>query len=183
MFKNSHLKTTRLDLRPISVNDLNSIWPYVTDYEISKYMSWEPHQEKKETSLFLERLEDNFRTGKSITWSIFSNNQFCGIFSIISILMNHRALVYKRGELAYWLGTEYQGQGIMTEAGKAVVQYAFTELDLHRLVVSHFSINESSEKLIKRLGFRFIGEEKHAFKKEEIWHNHKLYELINPYHK
>jgi len=182
MFKNYELKTSRLLLKPIAVTDLDSLWPYVQDNEISKYMSWEPHAEKSETITFIERLVTNFNEEKGITWSIFLNNEFCGIFSIISILTNHRSLIFKRGELAYWLGTEFQGQGIMTEAGKAVIEYAFGELDLHRLTVSHFSINSSSEKLIKKLGFQYIGEEHDAFQKQGIWHNHKLYERINPNH-
>ena len=182
MFKNFNLKTKRLFLRPISVRDLESVWPFVTDSSIAKYMSWEPHQKKEETIVFLERLEENFANSKGITWAIFFDGEFCGIISIISILINHRSLIYKRGELAYWLGRQFQGQGIMTEAGEAVIQYAFNDLDLHRLIVSHFTINSSSEKLIKRLGFRYIGEENDAFQKQGVWHNHKLYELINPHH-
>lgn len=183
MTKNYILTTDRLYLRPISVADLDEVWPHVTDFEIAKYMSWEPHKNKKETITFLERLENGFKTGKGITWAIFHQEEFCGIYSIISILRNHRALIYDRGELAYWLARKSQGQGFMTEAGKAVIQFAFKELNLHRLVVSHFSINDSSENLIKRLGFSFIGEEHEAFKKNDTWYNHKLYELINPYHK
>ena len=93
-------------------------------------------------------------------------------------MLKHRALTYNKAELAYWLSRTYQRQGIMTEAGRSVLQFAFNELKLHKLVVSHFSDNVASENLIKRLGFRYVGEQVEEFQKDGVWHNHKLYELL-----
>ena len=111
-------------------------------------------------------------------WAVFKDGSFCGIFSIIGLVKTHRALTYNKAELAYWLSRKYQGEGIMTEAGRRVLQFAFQELGLHKLFVSHFSINKASEKLIKRLGFRYVGEQLEEFQKDGVWHNHKSYELL-----
>jgi RimJ/RimL family protein N-acetyltransferase len=66
----------------------------------------------------------------------------------------------------------------MTEAGRRVLQFAFQELGLHKIFVSHFSVNKASENLIKRLGFRYIGEQREEFQKAGVWYDHKLYELL-----
>jgi RimJ/RimL family protein N-acetyltransferase len=104
--------------------------------------------------------------------------EFCGIFSIINILRSHRALRYDRGELAYWCSPEHQLKGIMTEAGRSVVEFAFTKLGLNRLVVGHHLNNSPSQKLIERLGFTPIGIEHQAFIKDGHWIDIRTYELL-----
>jgi [ribosomal protein S5]-alanine N-acetyltransferase len=172
------IKTDRLFLRPLTVDDIEIIWPHVSNPEIPKYMSWDAHMDKTETQKFLERIHEDMADGKSILWAIFLKEQFCGIISLISIIRRHRSLTYDKAELAYWLAPKYQKQGIMTEAGKAVIGVAFQKLGFHRLTVSHMPENKASENLIKKWQFRYIGEEREAFMKNAKWHNHKLYELL-----
>ena len=172
------LETEHLLLRPLELADLDLIWPDISDPEISKHMAWEAHTDRAQTVEFLKNEQARIETGKGITWAIFKDDSFCGIFSIIGVVRSHRALTYNKAELAYWLGRRYQGQGIMTEAGKRVLAFAFEELGLHKVFVSHFSVNKASENLIKRLGFRYIGEQREEFQKDGVWYDHKLYELL-----
>ena len=172
------LETERLLLRPLEPADLDVIWADISDPEISRYMAWEAHTDHAETIDFLKNEQARREAGRGITWAIFKDNSFCGIFSVIGIVRSHRALTYNKAELAYWLGRKYQGQGIMTEAGRRVLQFAFQELGLHKIFVSHFSINKASENLIKRLGFRYVGEQRAEFQKAGVWYDHKLYELL-----
>lgn len=172
------LMSDRLLLRPIGVGDVDDVWPHVSDPEIARYMSWDPHSDKAETRALLERLENERKEGKSITWAILVDGRFCGIISLISIIRRHRALTYDKAELAYWLGRKFQGKGLMAEAGRLVIDCAFNKLGFHRLTVSHVSQNEASERLIKRWNFRYIGEEREAFMKNGTWYNHRLYERL-----
>jgi len=173
------LKTQRLVLRPLTLEDVDLLWPDISDPEISRQMAWEAHTQRSQTIDFLKNEVARREAGKGITWAIFKGDSFCGIFSLIGLLRKHRALIYNKAELAYWLSRKYQRQGIMTEAGRRVLQFAFDELRLHKIFVSHFSDNEASENLIKRLGFRYVGEQVAEFQKNGVWHNHKLYELLD----
>src|SRR5713226_8131371 len=157
------LTTARLLLRPLELDDVDLLWPDITDPEISKYMAWEAHTDKSQTVDFLKSEIERREAGQGITWAIFNDGSFCGILSLIGLVRGHRALTYNKAELAYWLGRSYQRQGIMTEAGRRVLQFAFHELKLHKICVSHFSNNEASENLIKRLGFRCVGEQLKEF--------------------
>lgn len=176
--ENLTLHTDRLLLMPIGMKDLEDVWQHVTDPRISRLMSWKPHKEKAETAAFIENLERSCRDERGITWSIFKDDRFCGIISLISILRHHRALTYHSAELAYWLGLEFQGQRIMSEAGRRVIAFAFQELNIHRLVVEHFTSNAESERIIKQWGFHYIGEKRHAFMKDGVWHNARFYDLL-----
>lgn len=57
-------------------------------------------------------------------------------------------------ELAYVLGRQYWGNGYATEAGRALINYAFEELRLRRLVNSIAADNARSINVAERLGFR-----------------------------
>ncbi|MCU1268256.1 MAG: acetyltransferase [Acidobacteria bacterium] len=175
---NLELMTERLSLRPLQAEDVDLLWPDISDGEISKYMAWEAHTNKAQTVDFVKGEIARRESGKGITWAIFKEGSFCGIFSIIGLVRSHRALTFNKAELAYWLGRKYQGQGIMTEAGQRVLQFAFQEMKLHKIFVSHFSVNDASGNLIKRLGFRYVGEQIEEFQKHGVWYNHKNYELL-----
>ena len=176
--KNTTLRTERLVLHPICAQDLDAVWPHVADPRISRLMSWQAHQSKDETAAFIASLEQSRLAGRGITWSIFKDNVLCGIISLINIMRQHRALTYDCAELAYWLGLEWRGQRIMSEAGRAVIEFAFQELGMHRLEVGHFTVNAESERIIKQWKFHYIGEKRHAFMKEGVWHDAKFYDLL-----
>jgi len=173
-----NLATTRLQLTPLTIRDLEAVWPSVSDPTVSEHMSWNTHTDKEETLRFLERIESDLVSEKAITWGVRSRDEFCGIFSIINILRSHRALRYDRGELAYWCSPEHQLKGIMTEAGRSVIEFAFIKLGLNRLVVGHHLNNVASQKLIERLGFKPIGIEHQAFIKDGPWIDIRTYELL-----
>lgn len=160
------------------MQNLDDLWPHVSDPRICRLMSWHPHQNLSETRSLIERLERDRREGRSYTWSIFKETQFCGIISLINVQRQHRALTYDCAELAYWLGLAFQGQRVMSEAGRRVITFAFNELQMHRLEVGHFSTNAASERIIKRWGFRYIGEKRHAFMKDAVWHDAKFYDFL-----
>src|SRR5260370_12253859 len=141
------LTTERLVLRPLQADDVDLLWPHISDPEISKYMAWEAHTERSQTVDFVSNEMTRCAEGRGTTWAILKDEALCGIISLIGWVRSHRALTYNKAELAYWLGRKYQRQGIMTEAGRRVLRFAFHELKLHKIFVSHFFLNKASEQL------------------------------------
>ena len=56
--------------------------------------------------------------------------------------------------LGYWLAADAQGRGLMTAAVTALLDYAFFEWDLHRVIIEVVVGNERSRAIPERLGFR-----------------------------
>lgn len=56
------------------------------------------------------------------------------------------------GQFACWLGVEHWGHGYAAEAGRSVLAFGFRELGLRRVWASNFAANESSVRLMERLG-------------------------------
>lgn len=176
---NVTLRTERLLLRPLTLEDIDLLWPDISDSEISKHMGWEAHTDRSQTIEFLKHEVARREAGKGVTWAIFKDVSFCGIFSLIGLVRTHRALTYNKAEIGAWLSRKYQRQGIMTEACPRVLDFGFCELRLHKIFVSHSSINRASENMIKRWGFRYVGEQLEEFQKNGVWYNHKCYELLD----
>jgi RimJ/RimL family protein N-acetyltransferase len=63
--------------------------------------------------------------------------------------------VYRRSaEIGYWLGEEYWGQGITTEAVLAVVDYGFATFDICRIFAGVFERNPASMRVLEKAGFK-----------------------------
>lgn len=175
--KSFTINDKEITARVLQEGDEHLLWPFVSDKEISRDMSWNAHTSIDETVDFVKNTLNSMSSGKVWTWCIFFKGKFCGLFSLISILRTHRALTYNRAEIAYWLGREFRGHGIMTEVGRKVIDFAFRDLLLNKIVVGHHINNVGSERLILRLGFRFTYQEEEVFMKNGEWITCKFYEL------
>lgn len=75
----------------------------------------------------------------------------------------------RRAGLGYDLARRYWGQGLATEAVKAVVRYGFQTLGLHRIEADVMPGNERSMRLLRTLGFVEEGQLRdYAFVKERF---------------
>lgn len=79
--------------------------------------------------------------------------------------------------LGYWLAEDAQGHGYMTEAGRVIIQHAFTDLRLHRLNAGCLPENVRSRSMLSRLGFREEGFAARFIQIDGLWRDHVLYGL------
>jgi RimJ/RimL family protein N-acetyltransferase len=66
-------------------------------------------------------------------------------------------VAFRSAEIGYWLGEEFWGRGIATEALKAVTEHAFNEYDLCRLYAHVFEWNQASARVLEKAGYEFEG--------------------------
>ncbi|MFH8349704.1 GNAT family N-acetyltransferase [Streptomyces sp. NPDC018045] len=77
------------------------------------------------------------------------------------------------GSLGYVAYASTTGHGYMTEGVRLVVEYAFTELGLHRLEANIQPGNASSVRLVERLGFRLEGYSPRFQYVDGAWRDHE----------
>lgn len=65
--------------------------------------------------------------------------------------------LHEWAEIGYWLDADYVGKGIMTECVKAMIDYGFNELNLHRIQIACDVSNTKSMAIPKSLGFTLEG--------------------------
>lgn len=72
---------------------------------------------------------------------------------------------HETAELGYWLGVSYWGQGFGTEAARAMIEFGFSTLALHRVQAHHLGNNPASGRIMQKVGMKFEGRSPGAFKK------------------
>lgn len=81
-----------------------------------------------------------------------SKPELIGTISLFSFYEESR-----RAEVGYILSRSYWGSGIMSEALKAILKYAFLDLNLNRLEADIDPDNVASAGLLKKMGFQLEG--------------------------
>jgi RimJ/RimL family protein N-acetyltransferase len=60
-------------------------------------------------------------------------------------------------EIGYWLGAKFWGKGYATEAVRAVIDHAFTDLDCEALQSAARVTNPASRRVLEKCGFQWTG--------------------------
>jgi [ribosomal protein S5]-alanine N-acetyltransferase len=81
--------------------------------------------------------------------------------------------------IGYFLDKEHNGKGYMTEAVKLVVEYAFKDLNLHRIEAGVMPHNIGSMNVLLKAGFHKEGIAKKNVKINGTWENHQILAIIN----
>lgn len=129
------LKTRRLILRPVAVDDAAAIRRGINNWDVVQWLTAPP---------FPYSLDDahHFITQviPTITsWAIDAGDGFIGTIGFAP-------------DLGYWLDADYHGQRIMSEAAEAVVAWHFAQSE-ETLVSCHYLGNEPSRRVLQKQGF------------------------------
>ncbi len=82
--------------------------------------------------------------------------------------------------MGYSVSELYQGKGKMKQLCSYVIQYAFDELKLNRIMSNYMPNNIKSENLLAGLGFEVEGKAKRYLYINGQWQDHILSSLLNP---
>jgi ribosomal-protein-alanine N-acetyltransferase len=95
-------------------------------------------------------------------------------------LSNVRRGVAQMGSVGYWCGRPFVRQGLTLAAVKALADFAFRTLGLHRLEAACIPENGPSRTLLLKAGFAEEGYAKAYLKINGVWRDHVLFGLTSP---
>ena len=169
------LTTPRLILRALTPKDA----PLLLDFDVRNRVflsTWEPLRNDLYFTLTraLAAVKADTRSanrGVAYRWHLFLQShphRIVGSVSLSSIVEG----AFLSALLGYRLDGEKTGQGLMSEAVGAVVEFAFSVLGLHRIEANVMPRNTASRRLLVRLGFEEEGLAKRYLKIAGIWEDH-----------
>lgn len=82
------------------------------------------------------------------------------------------------GEIGYWLGEDFWGRGIMTEAVRALTAWAFHDLRMIRLHASVFARNPASARVLEKAGYVFEGRMRAQYQRDGTLIDGLLYAAV-----
>lgn len=172
------IRSDRLTLRLLSHDDVEALWPHVSDPELPRYMTWEHHRDRGETARFVDAMVKASQGGTGYVWTMREGEQFRGLVGLHDVRRQQLAWRIDRAELGYWIGAPWRNRGFTSEGARAAVRFGFERLDLHKITVGCVKENVASVRVIERLGFRLLGVQREHFHRFGRWWDHLTYEML-----
>ena len=145
------LESERFVLRPFVEEDCSDMFEYAQNPIVGPMAGWKPHDSIDESLKIIRMFIENDRD-----WAIVDKitNKVIGSLG----LYNDRKRDYEDAKMiGYALSENYWGKGIVPEAVKMVLKFAFEKLDTVLVSVSHFPFNKQSKRVIEKCGFTYEG--------------------------
>jgi ribosomal-protein-alanine N-acetyltransferase len=145
------LTTERLTLRQLVSNDEQEIFTLRSDGEINKYLDRQVSNTVDDARNFINKVNENVNKNDSLYWAITlsDKNILVGTICLFGFSDENG-----KCEIGYELLTNFQGQGIMTEAAEKVIDYAFNKIKVQKIEAFLHRDNQSSIKLLEKFSFR-----------------------------
>lgn len=169
------IETDRLRLERLTHEDLFDLYEHAkvgapAINEITEYVTWSPHRSPGETREAIEGTIEEYEEGTGVTYVVrpaegeSHAGEFGGMTGL-SIDWDRRT-----GTLGLWLREPLWGQGYSGERAGALMNPAFSRLDLDLVSVSHHPDNDQSKRAIEK----YV--ERHGGRREGLLRNNLVYQ-------
>ncbi|SEP97942.1 Protein N-acetyltransferase, RimJ/RimL family [Devosia sp. YR412] len=153
LYPNYPLRTERLTLRPFTRGDVDAVFAYRRREDVARYL-FDTSLSREECALAVQQ-----RIGQ-VALEAEGDKIILGVeLADSGVLIGEVSLIWRsvearQGEVGWIFDPDYQGRGYATEAANAMLDLAFGPGDIHRVSARCDVRNESSWRLMERLGMR-----------------------------
>lgn len=144
------LETARLRLRRISLADTKAIFIMRSNPSLMQYIARPVAVSEEDVVELIGRMESGLTSNQTINWGITlkPDDQVIGVAGYVRSTPEHH-----RAEIGYMLSDDLHGQGIMSEAVEAILDYGFRQMHLHLVEAVTDPRNVASARVLEKMGF------------------------------
>ena len=173
------LKHGDVRLRPLKVRDAKR-WQEIRLANQEWMQEWEataplpeidPAPSFKQSAKRLIRIA---KEGRGMSFIVEFKGEFVGLLNVGDIVYGS----LRGAHIGYWIDSRVAGRGIMTTAVALATEHLLTTVGLHRVELAIRPENEPSNKIAKRLGFRFEGVRPKFLHINNDWRDHNIYVMF-----
>ncbi|MBA3844227.1 MAG: GNAT family N-acetyltransferase [Actinobacteria bacterium] len=171
------LETERLLLRPYREDDFALLYAMQSDADVVRWLYEEPRDEEEARALLGRKIagtelaaEDDWL---SAVVTLRATGEAVGDVAFHWVSVEHRT-----GEIGYMFHPAHQGRGYATEAARPLLDFAFGEMRLHRVIGRTEARNLGSARVLEKLGMRL---EAHLVENEFVkgeWQSELVYAVL-----
>ena len=141
------IETERLILRPWCEDDAEELYMYASDPDVGPPAGWPAHTSADNSR---EIIRTVLSAPDTFAVCLKENGKPIGS---IGFHRNDLAEHDDEYELGYWIGKPFWGQGLIPEASREMLRYAFEDLGMNRIWCGYYDGNEKSRRVQQKLGF------------------------------
>ena len=146
------IHTQRLCLRPWNDADAPALFELARDPRIGMLCGWKPFERIDDAH---EALSTVLAAPNSYAVTLSSTGELVGS---IALRVDADGTEAPIGDIGYWIGAPYWGNGYATEAGHAIIERA-RELGVETIILKYFDGNDASRRVSEKLGFAWRSRE------------------------
>lgn len=148
------LRTTRLELREIRLEDAEALFALRSDRRVMEFIGRPLMTDPQEAIGLIERILADRAENEGITWAMTLKNapSMIGTIGFYRLKLEHHI-----AEVGYMLGTDHWGWGLMSEALEAACSVGFEQYRFHRIEAITAPDNAASRRLLEKCGFALEG--------------------------
>lgn len=143
-------ETERLILRPWKPEDAEELYRYAKDDRVGPIAGWPVHTSVENSRAIIKEV-----LSAEGTYAVVLKERSLPVGSIGLIAGDASNLVTAdtEAEIGYWIGVPYWGKGLIPEAARVLIAYAFGELGMEKLWCGFFEGNNKSLRVQQKCGF------------------------------
>ena len=142
---NRIMETERLILRPLCIEDVDDAFIWLSDPRVNRFMPYPLYTSKADAEKWLASLSED-------------KNEFAFVLKDTHRVIGAGSIKLQEDglwELGYQLSYDYWGKGYASEAGKALINWAYQYLGARRFMARHATANIASGKVLEKCGYIF----------------------------
>ena len=162
------IETKHLLLRPFVESDYQVMYDnWASRPDNLLHVTWDAHESPEVTQQSIARWVENYQNMDFYKWAICLNEKPEQVIGDISVVDRDEAV--NACEVGYILSKDYWGQGLMTEALKAVLIYLLQDAGFNRVTAKFVTANPASGRVMAKAGMSYEGTFRQAaFHKGEV---------------
>lgn len=178
-FSMLELNGRNIDVRILTPDDAEDM----LDYYVRNREYLRPYEPARDESFYTLGVQKKiliesykqFLNGTSLNCGIYKDNDLIGKLQVSNIVYG----VFRSAFVGYSIDENEQGKGYMKEALNLMLDYAFDELELHRIEASTLVDNIKSQKVLRSCGFAELGLNKEYLFINGGWKDHVTFYKIS----
>jgi RimJ/RimL family protein N-acetyltransferase len=177
------IETQRLILEVPAESDAPTLFDLVGGedrLEVTAGLIWDGPDEVSETLGFIRQAQIERYGDSGFHWAIRDRTGAItgSPGSVVGMISARPSSEAGRGDVGYWLGKPYWGQGLMREALASVIDLCFGELDQVKVEAEIFTTNSRSKRLVESLGMQLEGTIRSSHYKRGEWVDAHVYGIL-----
>lgn len=168
--------TDRLRLREYTREDWHAVLTYQRQPLYLRYYPWEERTEqdvRRFVQMFLDWQQERPRYRYQFAIVTFNDARLIGSCGI-----RLKSPDSREADMGYELDPEYWGKGLATEAARALLNFGFHGLGMHRISATCIAENISSIRVLERIGMRCEGRLRENEWMKDRWWDTLLYGIL-----
>ena len=146
------VETERLILRKPSLEDAPAIFAgWTQDKEVTRYLTWHPHQTMEQTEQFIQSCLDAWMHETRFPYMITLKESDDIVGMIDPRIEGHKVGIGYVAARVHW------SKGYITEATRAIIEWAFRQPSIYRVYATTDVENLASQRVLEKVGMQCEG--------------------------